>query len=210
MLVEKLPGRIAIKRLQKQLETEILQLPSAQRGNYGGWSVLSSTGDTLDGWHSGSDYFKDKKLEKRYREPGAFLKSIGAKDGRNYIKPTPICSGYLEVVVQKLIKMGLCPHRTQIARLKANSSIPWHRDSKEDQYCVRIHIPIQTNTGCFLEYENSRHFLPADGSIYLIDASSKHRVVNEGDTDRYHLVSYGYDLLGASKSLKYKSNLYLP
>lgn len=54
---------------------------------------------------------------------------------------------------------------------------------------IRLHVPIETNSGCWFELEGRRLHLPADGSAYLINTSLMHRIGNEGTSPRTHLVS---------------------
>ena len=64
----------------------------------------------------------------------------------------------------------------------------------------RIHIPIITDTGNnFYSYEPEERicdFMPADGSVYLVDTKKVHTFKNLSDIKRIHIVGcyYGDDI----------------
>lgn len=57
---------------------------------------------------------------------------------------------------------------------------------------VRLHIPIETNPEAWIEIDDRRYHLPADGSAYLVNTSRKHRIGNPGAGNRTHFVSVIY------------------
>jgi len=69
-----------------------------------------------------------------------------------------------------------------------------HRDTTP-----RIHIPIETNEKCrFYFYnpsEEPAEYMPADGSIYLVNTKINHTFKNESNQRRIHIVGcyYGED-----------------
>lgn len=75
--------------------------------------------------------------------------------------------------------------RGRIMQALPGFEMNWHNDGLDNR---RIHIPIRTNPECLLEYQsgNSYH-MPADGSIYVVNASGEHRAVNRSDHPRTHL-----------------------
>ncbi|MBL6936622.1 MAG: aspartyl/asparaginyl beta-hydroxylase domain-containing protein [Alphaproteobacteria bacterium] len=98
--------------------------------------------------------------------------------------------------------MALCPHcRSAIAafacevqyarlmRLAPGSRILEHRDHDldADAGTARLHIPITTNPD--VTFELNRLPVPMEpGSVWYLRLSDPHRVVNDGTTDRVHLV----------------------
>jgi len=80
-----------------------------------------------------------------------------------------------------------------IIRLKAGSRIYPHRDddaiSMKSYYdiCRRIHIPVITNNKVIFNINGERKNLKY-GEITEIDNLSEHSVVNNGDTDRIHIL----------------------
>lgn len=57
---------------------------------------------------------------------------------------------------------------------------------------VRLHIPLETDPGAWMDIEDHRYHLPADGSGYLVNTSLFHRVGNAGKKDRTHFVAMIY------------------
>ena len=175
-----------IEKLVEHLKSVVLPLdPQMQAPAFGGWSVLSSNRNYRDGWHRGHVLIKrDTRIEDLTKN----LEQLGAKPCSEYIYPTEICSGYLLEVIDSIKARGFSPRRARIIKLCARSSSAWHRDAPDGFPLVRLHVPIITNPECFFEIEGDRCHLAADGSSYLIRVNRVHRVVNGGDSDRYHLV----------------------
>jgi len=175
-----------IEKLVKHLKSVVFPLdPQMQAPAFGGWSVLSSNQNYRDGWHRGHVLInKDTRIEDLTKN----LKQLGAKPWSEYVYPTEICSGYLLEVIDSIKAKGFSPRRARIIKLCARSASAWHRDAPDDFPLVRLHVPIITNPECFFEIETGRCHLAADGNSYLIRVNRIHRVVNGGETDRYHLV----------------------
>jgi hypothetical protein len=187
MVYEKWDTQFDIQLLKKHLYDFVIPLEICKASEtFGGWSLLSSNGSYKDGWHKGNKLINTATDTEDYVKK---LESIGAKLTSEYIHPTEICHGYMLEVVNKLREKGLNPRRMRIIRLVAHGSCLWHSDVPEHKYVVRLHIPIETNGGCFFETRTEKAFLPADGSSYFIFVNREHRVVNDGDTPRYHIVA---------------------
>ena len=43
----------------------------------------------------------------------------------------------------------------RLTRIAAGGELPWHSDAPEENYLVRLHIPIRTNSGCKVCFEQS-------------------------------------------------------
>lgn len=76
------------------------------------------------------------------------------------------------------------PTRGRILAALAGFEMSWHTDGP---HCGTVHIPIVTDSNCKILFEGSAHHLPADGSLYLLNASILHSVVNQSSTDRIHV-----------------------
>ena len=74
--------------------------------------------------------------------------------------------------------------RLRVMLLKEKSCLSWHRDVDR-----RLHIPIVTNDKCRFVVEDNAFFLPADGSMYVIDTTKYHTVFNGSNEIRIHLVA---------------------
>ncbi|MFD2288924.1 aspartyl/asparaginyl beta-hydroxylase domain-containing protein [Pedobacter petrophilus] len=77
----------------------------------------------------------------------------------------------------------------RLLRLAAGSVIKQHRDMELafEKGEARLHIPIQTNAGVEF-YINDERIIMNEGECWYINANLPHRVTNNGNTDRIHLV----------------------
>lgn len=77
----------------------------------------------------------------------------------------------------------------RLMRLSPGSLIKEHRDHDLgwESGAARIHIPVTTNDGVEFYLNGSRVVMPAGSSWYL-RLSDPHRVANNGETDRVHMV----------------------
>ena len=111
-----------------------------------------------------------------------------AADERFYRKPV---QGIPEYLSQVLNNFRPYLHRARFARLKPGCEVKPHIDY-DTTYSIRLHIPISTNSkclnGCFAADENIAIHLPADGSVWFVNQGLKHWAVNNGLTERVHLI----------------------
>ena len=80
--------------------------------------------------------------------------------------------------------------RVVFYRLRAGARIGEHRDLAENRVTpgvIRIHVPVVTNDGVVM-YVNGESYRFPPGSAWYFDATARHRVENNGDSDRIHLV----------------------
>jgi mannose-6-phosphate isomerase-like protein (cupin superfamily) len=77
----------------------------------------------------------------------------------------------------------------RLLNLKKGAVIKEHRDVELafENGEARLHFPIFTNQGVAF-YVNDERVTMHEGDCWYINANLKHRVVNNGDTDRIHLV----------------------
>jgi hypothetical protein len=83
-------------------------------------------------------------------------------------------------------------HRTRFAKLAPHSSVKPHIDY-DTLYGVRLHIAFETNDDCAnggwdRKGLETKVNIPADGSIWFVNPGVKHYAVNDGATDRNHLI----------------------
>ena len=187
MIYEQLPFKVDIARLREHLESHVLSLPAVSRGEFDGWSVLSSNGSYLDGWEYGSLCVRE--VDGRQFIDYEAAEKMGVKDVNAYRVPTEICTGYLASLIRFFVSNGLNIRRARIAKLAPGTASQFHRDAPDSQYAVRLHIPIITNDGCLFECDEGAAHLPADGSVFLLRVNRLHRVVNTGETARYHFIA---------------------
>ena len=87
----------------------------------------------------------------------------------------------LNYVYKPIYELNLELYRTRILLAEGN-----YKSLKHIDYDWRYHVPITTNKECFLEYENEKIHLPADGHAYIVNAGFMHSFCNGGSTPRYH------------------------
>ena len=80
--------------------------------------------------------------------------------------------------------------RVVFYRLRAGAQIGEHRDVSENRVTpgvIRIHIPVVTNDKVVMYVDGRPYKFPV-GTAWYFDATARHRVENNGDQDRIHLV----------------------
>lgn len=206
MIYEKLNFIYDVEKLKQHLKDHVAGLPiTSQSPSFGGWSVTSSNGDFRDGWGQGHLVFEANQFTNK-NELLAELKKHSVLPSHAYSIPTEICHGYLHEVVKDIAERGFVPRRVRIIRLPAKASSAWHRDQPDEVFGIRLHVPIETNSYCFFECDEGKAHLPADGSVYVLRVNRMHRVYNDGDTARYHLVMDVDDTLGVSVHHRKRKN----
>ena len=92
-------------------------------------------------------------------------------------------------LVQVLASFGAVLGRTRLMRLAGQAEVSAHVDA--DYYWterVRVHVPIRTQPGVrFLCGGEATHM--AEGECWIFDTWREHRVVNEAEEQRIHLVA---------------------
>ena len=81
--------------------------------------------------------------------------------------------------------------RIMLAKLPPGGRITPHFDGKV-AYPHKIHIPLQTNDATFFYIEDKEYHF-AEGFAYEVNNLRKHAAVNNGSTDRIHLIFEYYD-----------------
>lgn len=125
---------------------------------------------------------------------GIALRSIGGlaeklhASAHDEYRPTEILS--VCPYFQRVLSTFKCPQRAaRLLRLSSGSAVRTHVDAGTG-YCyglLRIHVPIETNDKVWLRVA-SKSVLMAEGETWYMDTSYPHAVVNNGDSDRTHLV----------------------
>jgi hypothetical protein len=195
MIFEKAKLQVDIARSRDELRQIRGTLePFMVSKTYGGWSVTSSDGSYLDGWLKAGTRFTKVSDQMTREEFAKYSTESGrTKPILDYFKPTEACLPYLQTIVDTLESEGLYPRRVRLTLLKAGASSDWHSDAPTWMYAVRLHIPIETNSGCIFETETESAHLPADGSVYFLPVNTTHRVKNQGSEDRIHLIADVHD-----------------
>ena len=108
-------------------------------------------------------------------------------DERNYTKPTEYCTGYISDFLNSF-KSNAC--RSGVVSLHPGRFITKHFDIGAE-YITRLQIPIITNPGAIIGVKTTggwnEYHLPADGSIFFINAGIEHYAINAGNEIRYQI-----------------------
>lgn len=82
-------------------------------------------------------------------------------------------------------------HLVRILLIKSGGILKKHRDGDVFAYdrnkIYRLHLPIITNPKVYFEISGNTYSMEK-GKLYFADVSKPHRVYNNGDDDRIHLV----------------------
>lgn len=209
MIAEKLPLRFDIDKLQDYFLSNVKPFAAVwQSKTFGGWSILSATGDYKDGFQRGHEFFISSL------ETGATVfdhkraaAEIGFTDPAKHVIPTQMGGGYIHEMIEQIKHYGLKPHRARWTVVTHGGYTDWHRDNIETRYGVRLHIPIITNEGCSFTTEEGDYHMPADGSCYLVAVNLMHKAVNQGSDDRIHIIMDVIDQHGISQHHKLSQHI---
>jgi hypothetical protein len=217
MWYEKLDYKVDIEKLRKAVEDnvftlgdQVIQGEEYETKNYrgfGGWSLLTRTGDWHEGWevyHSDDKETNDLFFPNgQYNYKAMKFLNVSHDSGLEHDKPTPACKGYIAEVLNDLEQLGFYPRRARVSCLQAHSKSLVHRDSASTNYMARIHIPLYTNEKCIHICAGKNLHMPADGSVYILWVNMWHQIRNDSDEDRYHIIMDAYDTKRITKDFKY-------
>lgn len=217
MWYEKLDYKVDIDRLRKAVEDNVFTLGSQviqgeeyeteQYRGFGGWSLLTRTGDWHDGWevyHSDDKETNDLFFPNgQYNYKAMKFLNVAHDSGLEHDKPTPACVGYIAEVLNDLEQLGFYPRRARVSCLQAHSKSLVHKDSSSGNYMARIHIPLYTNEKCVHMCDGQNLHMPADGSVYILWVNVWHQIRNDSDEDRYHIIMDAYDTKRITNDFKY-------
>jgi hypothetical protein len=157
------------------MQTEVAALPDRwaphfQRAHYdGGWSVLQ-----LRALGGAVDEVLPFALDTR-RAPAEYAATP-------LLAECPATARFLASLA--------CPVMSaRLLNLRCGAVIKPHRDAELafEKGEARLHVPIVTNPGVEFVIDDERVVMEA-GTCWYINANLTHRVANQGDTDRIHLV----------------------
>ena len=189
---------------QQVIQGEEYETPAYH--GFGGWSLLSRTGDWRDGW----DFFQNDegeamevyfpKNDNNYKS----LKFFNIAMSTEHDKPTQACQGEIARVLEHIAELGLTPRRARVTCLKAGAKSLVHKDADGNEYMARIHIPLITNTDCkFIMAGQDLWMEP--GNAYMIWVNDWHQIRNDSNEDRYHIIMDAYDTKHITKYFKYEA-----
>jgi hypothetical protein len=100
----------------------------------------------------------------------------------NYDVPTEIIFGFAEKLINLFSQFD--PTQTLVVVHPPGTRIGFHVDTGN---YVKIHLPIKSNSQSLFEY-NDKVFVMEPGYAYLTNVSIPHATINNGTTDRVHLI----------------------
>jgi Aspartyl/Asparaginyl beta-hydroxylase/SEC-C motif len=102
----------------------------------------------------------------------------------------------LEYIQQVLASLGEVYGRSRLMQLAPGCEVPLHTDTNYHWYNrVRIHVPITTTPDVIFHCGDKQVHMGA-GECWIFDAWQQHRVTNDSDQTRVHLV---FDTAGSSR-----------
>jgi hypothetical protein len=175
---------------------------------FGGWSLLSRTGDWKDGW----DFFQNDegeamevyfpKNDNNYKS----LKFFNIAMSTEHCNPTQGYKGEIANVLDQIRDLGFYPSRARVSCLKAGAKSLVHKDADDNEYMARIHIPLITNPKCkFIMHGTDLYMEP--GNIYMVWVNDWHQIRNDSDQDRYHIIMDAYDTKKLTKYFHYDADI---
>jgi len=96
---------------------------------------------------------------------------------------------YVVIDIPELLERWEKWHASFFLRIPPGGMVHKHADA--DDPWQTFHIPVQTNNDCISYIEETPHHLEV-GGIYHIDRTLEHHSVNNGVTDRIHLLAEVY------------------
>jgi len=179
---------VDIPRLIYELRSHVLKYePVMPKPAFGGWSILSASGSYKDGWQPGHLCYKHDQDGNQYYD-AELAKQLGVRPSAEHVVLTEISSPYVIELIDSIRSLGLEPCRARWTVLRANSQGVVHRDAPDDQYAVRLHVPVITNAMCRFDSEGESEHAPADGAMYLVKVNRLHQIFNLSNEDRYHII----------------------
>ena len=100
---------------------------------------------------------------------------------------TEICTEFAGTYTETVY--NILSERWKLGRVRflmkpPRSCLSWHRDPEK-----RLHIPMVTNRGCKMVVEERAYYLPADGTVYIVNNQKYHNFFNGSEKNRVHLVA---------------------
>jgi hypothetical protein len=180
-----------------------------QYHGFGGWSLLSRTGD----WRDGFEFFQSGEndtLQNNFfpEQSNNFktLKYLNIAHSMEYKNPTQACVGEIASLLKQIEDLGLTPRRARVTCLKAGCKSLVHSDGPQSEYIARIHIPLFTNSKCVF-ISNGIDLHMEESSAYMVWVNDWHQIRNDSTEDRYHIIMDAYDTKHITQNFKYMGDI---
>jgi hypothetical protein len=217
MFYEKLKITVDIARLQQDVEKHVFALgdPVFQGDeygydNFGGWSLLTRSGNWQDGWEVGHTGHPAEHIVSPGGQPNYPVhKFLNLSHSFEHANPTEGCQGYIAEVMDVINGQGFYPRRARVSLLRPGGTTLLHQDAVGSVYMARIHIPLWTNQQCIHHCDSVDLHMPADGSVYILWVNRLHQVHNRSEQNRYHIIMDAYDTEHQTEHFRYLDNINL-
>jgi hypothetical protein len=191
---------------QQVIQGEEYETPAYH--GFGGWSLLSRTGDWKDGW----DFFQNDEgeaMEVYFPKNDNNYKSLKFFDiamSTEHCNPTQGYQGEIAKVLDQIRDLGFYPSRARVTCLKAGAKSLVHRDADDGEYMARIHIPLITNPKCKFIADGQELYMET-GNAYMVWVNIWHQIRNDSDQDRYHIIMDAYDTKKITQNFNYDADI---
>jgi len=215
MFYEKLNFNVDLDLLRQDVEQYVFPLGSAifqgdEYGydNFGGWSLLTRTGDWQDGWEVGHTGHPAEHIVSPGGQPNYPVhKFLNLSHSFEHANPTAGCQGYVAEVLDVIKSQGFYPRRARVSLLRPGGATLLHQDAGFSVYMARIHIPLWTNQQCIHHCDGVDLHMPADGSVYILWVNRLHQVYNRSEQNRYHIIMDAYDTRHVTQNFGYPNDI---
>lgn len=154
---------------------------------WGGWSLMSESGEYTDGWANGSEAFAIQADNSVVVD----VEGVKLKNGFEFHKThqhyTKIATPELIFICEQAKRLGYRPSRVRITHLESGAASAWHVDDVPSSNFKRLHFVIRTNPKAVFKYRTGEQHLPAR-NVFLIDVCHEHQIENLGDEPRVHII----------------------
>ena len=102
--------------------------------------------------------------------------------------PEELARPIIDSVLARL-GVGLVADDVVLSRVMPGQTHPLHTDRQRSDWLTRVHVPLVTNPGAWMLFEDERAFAHFEaGKAYSFDALRRHAFGNGGDEARVHLI----------------------
>lgn len=160
-------------------------VPVVKNPEYGGWTLLSDSGDYRDGWQQGGAYVAG----------GRRFEKLAAHDTQT-VGTQLFQYPEAQKALNTFFSLGLKPIRTRIAEIESGGRLNWHIDYPDPVFNVRwrAHLVVITNESARFKWRRTPESevrelaLPDDCHLYLVRVDVEHCVESKAGV-RVHLIS---------------------
>ncbi len=109
------------------------------------------------------------------------------KPHRVFIVPGRLSQPIIDAVIEE-VQGDVIAHRPMLSRMRPGQQHGMHHDLPWSGHLTRVHVPLATNPGAWMQWEDGERVHFCAGKAYTFDIERRHAFGNDGDTDRIHLI----------------------